>query len=279
MPNARRKCLNDGTLQMKGGKPIAKCVAYNQEIETPRVFCPLCNQKLQVIAAVARETPRHYNLDHGDAENYILRQALHRNVEAELPSATRIVLRLMQAVYYKEKDTVILVAHGRQPALAVTEQDGFANRSFAYMTPKGRQLLRDHYRGTLWKYVVRLQKHPSFWSTDGTPNSLVGPHTTGELESMKDAFQKAIERSDIAIITRLQVKESARDAYKADGKVPLSEVILNTELRRYSRFLLMCCRSPWDEDQLLQENRAVSGTEGVPGMLFSYNDSRNLGID
>ena len=96
---------------------------------------------------------------------------------------------------------------------------------------------------------------------------------------MKDAFQKAIERSDIAIITRLQVKESARDAYKADGKVPLSEVILNTELRRYSRFLLMCCRSPWDEDQLLQENRAVSGTEGVPGMLFSYNDSRNLGID
>jgi hypothetical protein len=75
------------------------------------------------------------------------------------------------------------------------------------------------------------------------------------------------------------LKEEARDPYKADGKVPLHEVIADNHFGNYQQYLLMVCRSSWNEENFVSKNCGGHGIQGRPGYLYSYDDAFRSCVD
>jgi hypothetical protein len=141
------------------------------------------------------------------------------------------------------------------------------------MVPMAYQLVRDYYQNSLKEYVSRFQEQPLAWVTSGIPDAYIGPHTKGECNVLKTAFASTLKLCDIGVFTKLALDNDARAPYKADGKVPLHTVIANSQFGKYQQYLLMVCRSPWNEDNFVTKNCGGAGIQGRPGFLHSYDDA------
>ncbi len=272
---AKKMCVNEACKQK--GKP--KLI--------PGKNCPTCFKALvEVVEEEKHFVPKVvkevvYGLIHGDEEKIALTNCAAYDSRHEITSGS-VTLRMLQCTSpIQLKDTVLLVAHGRQPLVQTTESLGFSMRSFAYMTPGGHQLFRPAYTLNLPDYAAKLIEQPLAWVTSDVPVAYVGPHTVADkLSDAFDAFAQAARLCDVVVFTGLTLADGAPKACLADGKVPLGEIVTQTPLRSYRNFLLMCCRSPWNEDELVIQNKATSGEDGATasGMLYAYDDSFRIPV-
>jgi len=225
--------------------------------------CPQCTKPCGMLKAAAPAAA--VNLEHGDGKGIDGIKCGSAQLIETLPSA-QIWLQLLRRS--SKKETVMIVAHGRQPNPARTENTS-GLRNFAFITPIGCVTLREFYKD-IRDYAKKFADNALAFLTAGVPTAYVGAHEEWELTPMKQSFDDALDHCDIAIITKLKVAETANDLYKGDGKIPLAEVVLNTDLKNYRNYLMFACRSPWNDQVGLGQQ--VGGKDCSAGNLYSYND-------
>lgn len=176
-------------------------------------------------------------------------------------------------------DMLMLVSHGFQitPARTISGSNQ-ALACFAFLVPIGVSLKRTRYDNWANLLASQFADAPLAFACAGTPDIMVGAHyIEPEDKNYATALEQALTICHIAVFDDITRTLDSDNSYNSFAVLPLAALLNGAPSlrRRYSNFLLHCCRSRWDPAATSKS----TGTQATAQGLYAFDDQFRTWLD